>query len=117
KTETKTKAKTTKKKKATRKSTTTEASTPTIKSTTSTKLTLNESDVPTQTEPSPSQSERTQHSDDETTIFQAKGALIATPYVQGDRLSVAISDRQYDLWVDFMVEVTISPSRVLAEAS
>ncbi|MDJ0592913.1 MAG: hypothetical protein QNJ72_23465 [Pleurocapsa sp. MO_226.B13] len=98
-TETKTKTKTTlKQKKSTRQSATTEAPTPTIQSTTSTKLTLNESDVPTQTEPSLSQSERTQqHSDDEPRIFQALGTLVAAPYLKSDRLKVKIDGRSYDL--------------------
>ncbi len=97
KTETKTKAKTTlKQKKATTKEASNEASTPTILATTSTQLTPLESDVPTQTEPLP-QEQPKQQPDSEPTIFQALGTILATPYLQGDCLKVAIDGRSYDL--------------------
>ena len=84
-------------------SSTTEAETPTIQSTppvteSTTQLTQEESSVPPQTEPkSQSQEPPKQQSDDEPTIFQAVGALIATPYLKGDRLKVVIEDCEYDL--------------------
>ncbi len=84
-------------------SSTTEASTPTIQSTkplteSTTQLTEEESSVSPQTEPkSQSKEPPKQQSDAEPPIFQAKGALIATPYVQGDRLKVAIDEREYNL--------------------
>ena len=84
-------------------SSTTEASTPTIQSTkplteSTTQLTEEESSVSPQTEPkSQSKEPPKQQSDAEPPIFQAKGALIATPYVQGERLKVAIDEREYNL--------------------
>ena len=102
-TKTKTETKTTKnkKKKTTPQSATTEAS-PTIQSTqpvteSTTQLTEKESSVSPQTELKSQSQEPQQQSDAEPPIFQAKGALIATPYVQGDRLKVAIDEREYDL--------------------
>ena len=92
-------------------SSTTEAS-PAIQSTTpvtesTTQLTKEESSVPPQTEPkSQSKEPPKQQSDAETRIFQAKGTVIATPYVKGDcpsgsgranRLKVVIEDCEYDL--------------------
>ena len=103
KTKTKTKAKTTKKqKKATPQETTNEASTPTILATTpvseSTQLKPLESDVTPQTEPLPlPQEQPKQQPDSEPTIFQALGTILATPYLQGDSLKVAIDGRSYDL--------------------
>ncbi len=104
KTKTKTKAKTTKKlQKATTKETTNEASTPTILATTpvsesTTQLTPLESDGKTLTEPLPlPQEQPKQQPDSETTIFQALGTILATPYLQGDCLKVAIDGRSYDL--------------------
>ncbi len=84
------------------KSTTTEASPPipqpTIPVTESTQLIPDSTDTPPQTEPkSLSKEPPKQQSDAEPPIFQAKGALIATPYVKGDRLKVVIDKREYDL--------------------
>lgn len=102
KTETKTKTKTTlKQKKATTKETTNEASTPTRQSTTpvtesTTQITQFESDGKTITEPLPEEQPK-QQPDSETPIFQALGTILATPYLKGERLKVAIDAREYDL--------------------
>ena len=103
KTKTETKTTKNKKKKATRQSATTEASpaipqsiTPVPKSTT--QLKEEESDLPPQTQlKSLSKEPEKQQSDAETRIFQAKGTIVATPYVKDDRLKVAIDSREYDL--------------------
>ena len=64
----------------------------------STQLIEEESSVPPQTSPkSLSKEPPKQQSDAEPPIFQALGALIATPYVKGDRLKVVIDKREYDL--------------------
>ena len=98
-TEKKTQTKTNKKKKATRQSATTSASpatTPVPESTT--QLTEEESKLSPQTElKSQSPKPEKQQSDAEPTIFQAIGALIATPYVKDEHLKVAIDDGEYDL--------------------
>ncbi len=103
KTKTETKTTKNKKKKATRQSATTEASpaiaqsiTPVPKSTT--QLKEEESDLPPQTKlKSLSKEPEKQQSDAETRIFQAIGAIVATPYVKDEHLKVAIDEREYDL--------------------
>ena len=101
-TEKKTKA-TKAKKKATRQSATTSASpaipqsiTPVPESTT--QLTEEESDLPPQTElKSQSPKPEKQQPNAETRIFQAIGAIVATPYIKDEHLKMAIDGGEYDL--------------------
>ncbi len=115
-TETQKKTKTVKKnKKATPQSATTEAS-PAKQSTkplTESKLTEEESEVPPQTELKSKSKKPQQHPDDEPTMFQALGTILAAPYLFDDLLKVAIDGRSYDLFTPkvFNVDITVHLKR------
>ncbi len=68
-----------------------------VASSSTTQLRKEESSVSPQTEPKSQSQEPKQQSDAEPPIFQALGTVIATPYLKGDRLKVAIDEREYDL--------------------